>query len=81
MLEDEAAAARLSRTLAAGARLAERRAGMSVGDLVQAVIDETGYAVLAAADTAEAPRRLGNLRKLYTHGQRLRGVPGVHEPR
>ena len=38
---------------------------MSVGDLVQAVLDETGYAALAGSEAAEAPRRLGNLRKLY----------------
>jgi DNA helicase-2/ATP-dependent DNA helicase PcrA len=45
--------------------LASRRAGMSVGDLVQAVLDETGYAALAGSEASEAPRRLGNLRKLY----------------
>jgi DNA helicase-2/ATP-dependent DNA helicase PcrA len=65
LLEDDATAARVSRTLATIRGLAERRAGLSVGDLVQAVIDETGYAALAAAEAAEAPRRLGNLRKLY----------------
>jgi DNA helicase-2/ATP-dependent DNA helicase PcrA len=65
LLEDDAAAARLSKTLTLVHSLAERRAGMSVGDLVQAVIDETGYAALAAGDAAEAPRRMGNLRKLY----------------
>jgi DNA helicase II / ATP-dependent DNA helicase PcrA len=65
LLEDDAVVARLSKTLTLVRTLAERRAGMSVGDLVQAIIDETGYAALAAGDAAEAPRRLGNLRKLY----------------
>lgn len=45
--------------------LASRRAGLSVGDLVQTVLDETGYAALAGSEASEAPRRLGNLRKLY----------------
>lgn len=65
LLDDAAAAARLTATLALLRSLGARRAGMSVADLVQAVIDETGYAALAAADSAQAPRRLGNLRKLY----------------
>ncbi len=65
LLEDAATAARVVDTLALLRSLAARRARMSVGDLVQSIVDETGYAALAAGDTAEAPRRLGNLRKLY----------------
>ena len=64
-LGDAATAERVATTLTLLQRLAARRAGMSVGDLVQAVLDETGYATLAGSDAAEAPRRLGNLRKLY----------------
>jgi DNA helicase-2/ATP-dependent DNA helicase PcrA len=64
-LGDADTAERVTRTLALVRVLAARRAGMSVGDLVQAVIDETGYVSLAGSDAAEAPRRLGNLRKLY----------------
>jgi DNA helicase-2/ATP-dependent DNA helicase PcrA len=64
-LADATAAARLTTTLTLIRGLAARRAGMSVGDLVQAVVDETGYATLAGSDRAQAPRRLGNLRKLY----------------
>ena len=64
-LGDSATAERVVTTLTLLRRLAARRAGMSVGDLVQAVVDETGYATLAGSEAAEAPRRLGNLRKLY----------------
>jgi DNA helicase-2/ATP-dependent DNA helicase PcrA len=64
-LADSATAERVTVALDLVRELASRRAGMSVGDLVQAVLDETGYSALAASESAEAPRRLGNLRKLY----------------
>jgi DNA helicase-2/ATP-dependent DNA helicase PcrA len=64
-LGDAGTAERVTTALDLVRGLASRRAGLSVGDLVQAVLDETGYAALAGAEAAEAPRRLGNLRKLY----------------
>lgn len=64
-LGDTATAQRVTDALALIRGLASRRAGMSVGDLVQAVLDGTGYAALAGSEASEAPRRLGNLRKLY----------------
>jgi DNA helicase-2/ATP-dependent DNA helicase PcrA len=64
-LGDPATADRVTFALDLIRALASRRAGMSVGDVVQAVLDETGYTALAASEASEAPRRLGNLRKLY----------------
>jgi len=43
----------------------ERRAGMSTSQLLQWVLDATGYPAIAAADPSAAARRMGNLRKLY----------------
>ncbi len=64
-LGDAGTAERVTTALDLVRGLASRRAGVSVGDLVQAVLDETGYAALAGSEAAEAPRRVGNLRKLY----------------
>ncbi len=61
----EPARTRVTDALALVRRLAGERAGMAVSELVQEVIDQSGYARHAAADVAEADRRLGNLRKLY----------------
>jgi len=42
-----------------------RRAGMSTSQLLQWVLDATGYPAIATADPSAAARRMGNLRKLY----------------
>ena len=70
LAEDDAAleAATRQRVAEAVALVAEgqsRRAGMSTSQLLQWVLDSTGYPAIAAADSSAAARRMGNLRKLY----------------
>jgi|GEM_PF-1015314 len=57
--------ARIERAVSVVTEGQARRAGMSTSQLLQWVLDSTGYPAIAAADPSAAARRMGNLRKLY----------------
>jgi DNA helicase-2/ATP-dependent DNA helicase PcrA len=57
-------AERVRATLALCAHVTSIRGSMSLGELIQMILDETGYVRLSACDPAESQRRMANLRKL-----------------
>jgi DNA helicase II / ATP-dependent DNA helicase PcrA len=63
-LVDHATAERIGEVLQLVADGSARRAGTSLSQLLQWILDESGYPALSAADPSASARRLGNLRKL-----------------
>src|ERR1035437_5123445 len=61
---DTGTARRIREVLQLVAAGSVRRAGTSLSQLLQWILDESGYPALAAADPSASARRLGNLRKL-----------------
>jgi DNA helicase-2/ATP-dependent DNA helicase PcrA len=62
---DPSTAGRVREALALVRQRMESKGGISTAELVQDLLNATGYAAYAGADPSEADRRLGNLRKLY----------------